>query len=98
MRSASGRQNKPTSHDYQAFQIKIQLGEDACVNAADQIGNTQPPNGVSTGSDPAPDVVAEVLFKLAFAIKNGQPNAIALAIRDKRIVRDETYQFPSQPG
>ncbi len=77
---------------YPSFDISIDLGQTAWVK-----GGSDPMQAVkgqvSAGADPPAEVVAEVLFKLAFAVLNGG-TSIPLKVRGSTIVRDDTYKLP----
>jgi hypothetical protein len=78
--------------NYPSFDISIDLGQTARVKCGNSPGEASS-GQVDAGSNPQADVVAEVLFKLAFAVLNDDPS-IPLTVNGSIITRDSTYRFP----
>jgi hypothetical protein len=82
--------------NYPSFSIEIDLGQSVSVKGgADPAGAAR--GDVKLGGRPSPDVVAEVLFKLGFAVLKGDVS-IPLKLSGSTIVRDNSYKAPTNPN
>jgi hypothetical protein len=79
---------------YPSFTVKVDMGQSVLVRAGSQPATV---GEVEAGRDVPRDVIAEVLFKLAFAFKEGNTKPIPLNVSGKKIIRDSDYVFPERP-
>ena len=74
--------------------VSIDLGEASKVKAGNSPGGA---HAAELGSSDDPQVVAEAMFKLAFALLAGDVR-IDMKVAGKILQRDPKYKFPKNPN